>query len=131
MYLTNFNPHFREGSDSSFFSSSSNHFYFNPHFREGSDFQTVLPISQQLTISIHTSAREVTFRTGYHFRYSSDFNPHFREGSDKNGQGVWLVRNDFNPHFREGSDFKTNFNVVITTISIHTSAREVTISSNV
>ena len=77
---------------------------FNPHFREGSDvpgspyprsqwqFQSTLPrrkwrsqgtrLQSTGSISIHTSAKEVTKRIEILQRDLFDFNPHFREGSD-------------------------------------------------
>ena len=60
-------------------------------------------------ISIHTSAREVTFVL-----------PFF----------VLLLAN-FNPHFRKGSDGHIDINYKNLSISIHTSAREVTSSASI
>ena len=56
---SNFNPHFREGSDRSTKHMPFMFTYFNPHFREGSDidFNKLASID---AISIHTSAKEVT-----------------------------------------------------------------------
>ena len=125
---------------------------FNPHFREGSDtteFQT-----QMLEIiSIHTSAREVTFLLiglsyiryyfNPHFREGSDsmmpimaltwgyFNPHFREGSDCGRNGIIMHSFYFNPHFREGSDDLMAIFGLFSAISIHTSAREVTVLNQI
>ena len=101
--------------------------YFNPHFREGSDqnsknadkankaFQSTLPRRKWhfpaviLTIHIY-------------------FNPHFREGSDNNFANHYKFSDYFNPHFREGSDKKKSALASwLMKISIHTSAKEVTI----
>ena len=55
---------------------------FNPHFRKGSDdFRSVITVPGT-QISIHTSAREVTGSRYNQSRHPSDFNPHFRKGSD-------------------------------------------------
>ena len=98
-----FNPHFRKGSDRAAAIYRMPGKYFNPHFRKGSDgVGTVVPLD------------------------ANYFNPHFRKGSDYMGQRVqWWVWH-FNPHFRKGSDRWGMMRKTITTISIHTSAREVT-----
>ena len=99
---------------------------FNPHFRKGSDRCDRILWQSRICISIHTSAREVTKRNQFttvfrhfnpHFRKGSDavlvispvflilhFNPHFRKGSDDAVVFLLWERADFNPHFRKGSD---------------------------
>ena len=79
-----------------------------------------------LHVSIHTSAREVTgiLRTGTVQPYG--FNPHFRKGSDKPDGAEAYIRQCFNPHFRKGSDIFFWNIINEQTVSIHTSAREVT-----
>ena len=63
-----------------------------------------------VNISIHTSAREVTFMLLATMVRLFDFNPHLREGSDDPRWESWPERTDFNPHFRKGSDtFHTFF----------------------
>ena len=121
----NFNPHFRKGSDWCSTGTNRPFGYFNPHFRKGSDSIHALPY-QQMQISIHTSAREVTkwwrgfhYGTGISIHTSArevtsselntvwslgNFNPHFRKGSDDYHQYDYLALADFNPHFRKGSD---------------------------
>ena len=122
---------------------------FNPHFRKGSD-PLDCDFSRFNEISIHTSAREVTsadVQRGFDNQFQSTlpqgkwlyetdfarwfcyFNPHFRKGSDEKvciciaqalpfqstlPQGKWLNRRlfllfwvYFNPHFRKGSDQRT------------------------
>ena len=101
-------------------------------------------------ISIHTSAREVTHPDDYfynfpvyfnpHFRKGSDdllqfplsssvnFNPHFRKGSDSRQWPHYHNPYYFNPHFRKGSDSAFLWLTGNNCISIHTSAREVTIA---
>ena len=56
-----FNPHFRKGSDWFSDSRSAAHHYFNPHFRKGSDGRMSISGQERMRISIHTSAREVTY----------------------------------------------------------------------
>ena len=56
-----------------------------------------------------------------------DFNPHFRKGSDCYGEGAASDGEDFNPHFRKGSDEVRGQWQDPSMISIHTSAREVTV----
>ena len=124
--------------------------YFNPHFRKGSDSYSH-PHADFTNISIHTSAREVTKygkKAIYHlddfnphFRKGSDqwghtasdpihyFNPHFRKGSDSVGRRVELLQAYFNPHFRKGSDNQYTEKSCWFCISIHTSAREVTVTA--
>ena len=82
MYWSDFNPHFRKGSDS----------MFEKIMRFFNLFQSTLPQgkwpispssrSVSMTISIHTSAREVTFLILFYKICHTDFNPHFRKGSD-------------------------------------------------
>ena len=61
--------------------SSAAQWDFNPHFRKGSDIigDKIVPLAG---ISIHTSAREVTYRWVYIDFIFTYFNPHFRKGSD-------------------------------------------------
>ena len=122
---SHFNPHFRKGSDFPPHPFTPFCYYFNPHFRKGSD-EPLLLSDPLLTISIHTSAREVTtlfnsfiyffLNFNPHFRKGSDyvktvrfafqeyFNPHFRKGSDVHSRPALSTNADFNPHFRKGSD---------------------------
>ena len=79
-------------------------------------------------ISIHTSAREVTKLLWQRFKWWRHFNPHFRKGSDFDGSNLYYVVTNFNPHFRKGSDKVTGDYNQDVGISIHTSAREVTIA---
>ena len=58
-------------------------------------------------VSIHTSAREVTFSKVFDFTIHLSFNPHFRKGSDNCPYISVLIRSSFNPHFRKGSDINT------------------------
>ena len=81
---SHFNPHFRKGSDFPPHPFTPFCYYFNPHFRKGSD-EPLLLSDPLLTISIHTSAREVTMLRGLLHNVPAYFNPHFRKGSDKNG----------------------------------------------
>ena len=55
-------------------------------------------------ISIHTSAREVTQHKTKVQNIFSHFNPHFRKGSDGYLSDIQLYGSYFNPHFRKGSD---------------------------
>ena len=99
----NFNPHFRKGSDLLLLDNQTLSHDFNPHFRKGSDglfYQT--------------------------FKISNNFNPHFRKGSDPITASRNINTINFNPHFRKGSDVFTLYTFGSFTISIHTSAREVT-----
>ena len=57
--------------------------HFNPHFREGSDDDKIWKLIRTGHISIHTSAKEVTYGNAYKHFHSIHFNPHFREGSDR------------------------------------------------
>ena len=102
--LKDFNPHFRKGSDTYIDTCVCLLLYFNPHFRKGSD--TIRP--------------EDCWQDWY-------FNPHFRKGSDKQHCHSPRELQNFNPHFRKGSDFVCFQKAEDDThISIHTSAREVT-----
>ena len=58
------------------------------------------------TISIHTSAREVTAADSFIPSKALDFNPHFRKGSDDIEHTPKIILFYFNPHFRKGSDNK-------------------------
>ena len=103
---------------------------------------------KQELISIHTSAKEVTVKVSpelYAQLFQStlprrkwlchsqgayagkNFNPHFREGSDTGMEVPGGLISDFNPHFREGSDRWEWHRCRFPWISIHTSAKEVTI----
>ena len=100
-----FNPHFRKGSDRAAAIYRMPGKYFNPHFRKGSDgVGTVVPLD------------------------ANYFNPHFRKGSDSCPPDGLAVSFDFNPHFRKGSDASSGSSKRYFIISIHTSAREVTIN---
>ena len=57
-----------------------------------------------LKISIHTSAREVTQPWCGWFGKGINFNPHFRKGSDNPFLQCCSNFENFNPHFRKGSD---------------------------
>ena len=83
-------------------------------------------IVEQLEISIHTSAREVTGVRRLH-RYKSIISIHTsaREVTDVDGDYI-IDRIHFNPHFRKGSDDPIGYSPRSDRISIHTSAREVT-----
>ena len=65
-YLKNFNPHFRKGSDDEEAYSIDDELNFNPHFRKGSDGDELKTRKMVISISIHTSAREVTPSTTLH-----------------------------------------------------------------
>ena len=80
-----------------------------------------------LHISIHTSAREVTLGFQQFNFCIINFNPHFRKGSDNVTAPIAAAGADFNPHFRKGSDSTQKVMEAFNLISIHTSAREVTI----
>ena len=58
------------------------------------------------------------------------FNPHFRKGSDRQAVCQLPFFLCFNPHFRKGSDSARFTAYVVTQVSIHTSAREVTYYDN-
>ena len=79
---------------------------FNPHFREGSDSTGIEYQVFLQKISIHTSAKEVTGMLHQIVMGEHDFNPHFREGNDRADNHGPACHWDFNPHFREGSDSK-------------------------
>ena len=79
-------------------------------------------------ISIHTSAKEVTYQEPSSYQPDHDFNPHFRKGSDTKTMQNHIGGFDFNPHFRKGSDKKGLDAVITNGISIHTSAKEVTMA---
>ena len=145
--MSNFNPHFREGSDTGN-GKGGDSTWISIHT---SAKEVTLGGNGTIThmrISIHTSAKEVTLTVtsrlliwehfNPHFREGSDttqkplpppakdFNPHFREGSDMSVSNTVKTDNDFNPHFREGSDPLPLFGSRNHHISIHTSAKEVT-----
>ena len=85
-------------------SKTYRHSHFNPHFRKGSD----------------RSEWYVPGISGY-------FNPHFRKGSDALHPILSRQYGNFNPHFRKGSDGDNGDDDPEDGISIHTSAREVTV----
>ena len=146
IYCSDFNPHFRKGSDDFLFLPCLLQYDFNPHFHKGSDCnRTVFWLD--FRISIHTSTREVTVVAHWQKCYTI-----FQSTLP---QGKWLcichsfiLAIYFNPHFRKGSDgsrlwkaFQTWFQSTLPQgkwramlgggckdmdISIHTSAREVT-----
>ena len=100
---------------------------FNPHFRKGSDRQPPSASSPDLAISIHTSAREVTMVNHVLYFIISYFNPHFRKGSDSSPADIVYHNLGFQSTLPQGkwriiAFFKTK----VESISIHTSAREVT-----
>ena len=99
---------------------------FNPHFRKGSDFMEDYRIDL-IDISIHTSAREVTRWFLENGMQKCNFNPHFRKGSDETVPG-WLYRKRwFQSTLPQGKwPGQAEHLSRDTTISIHTSAREVT-----
>ena len=125
-FFRNFNPHFREGSDTNRLTYLSYWRYFNPHFREGSDY-LILPIENTAWnfnphfregsdagaqngldysgISIHTSAKEVTV-----WQAHSHFLTWFQSTLPRRKWLFPLLKSsrytNFNPHFREGSDLK-------------------------
>ena len=84
-------------------------------------------ISADIFISIHTSAREVTVLRSGLSGIHRNFNPHFRKGSDYPSVPSTLYSYNFNPHFRKGSDAVSSADLALFAISIHTSAREVTL----
>ena len=59
-----------------------------------------------------------------------NFNPHFRKGSDRIEETDSQGEDNFNPHFRKGSDGPNKIKLIATDISIHTSAREVTLADS-
>ena len=86
-------------------------------------------IMRLLDISIHTSAREVTASSMRTYRIAR-FQSTLPQGSDDEEAYSIDDELNFNPHFRKGSDgdeLKTRKMVI--SISIHTSAREVTPST--
>ena len=66
--------------------------------------RTALERGWQLLISIHTSAREVTLPSPNWMLLICYFNPHFRKGSDRTSGSISAWKCHFNPHFRKGSD---------------------------
>ena len=122
-----FNPHFRKGSDQVSDWQHAKGFDFNPHFRKGSD-EDDAAIYQSIL----------------------DFNPHFRKGSDLRSrlihlpfpsfqstlpQGKWRRWCSYlSEHLRfqstlpQGKWLTQQINsLTVSVISIHTSAREVTL----
>ena len=79
-------------------------------------------------ISIHTSAREVTKKEMKTWKLVSDFNPHFRKGSDSWNSGSTGYQFWFQSTLPQGKwRFYNWCSYGKIRISIHTSAREVTI----
>ena len=104
LYAFNFNPHPREGGDFLARRSGGYCYYFNPHPREGGD-RGQLAKEDVLAISIHTPAKGVTVNL--------------------------ILQNDFmccnfNPHPREGGDLPAPSQYLHSAISIHTPAKGVT-----
>ena len=102
---------------------------FNPHFREGSDARGNHSDMEHMAISIHTSAKEVTLSGDYKKEATNDFNPHFREGSDIIFCHRIIICSRFQStlprrKWRSGVPLPPE----PVTISIHTSAKEVTIT---
>ena len=122
--ITNFNPRFREGSDScgSFLKPKTS---ISIHASAKEATYTPTENRYYEPISIHASAKEATGSAGKGI-FPLDFNPRFREGSDKDAEcreerdlvfqstlprrkRLRLMRRgrrdtNFNPRFREGSD---------------------------
>ena len=122
---SHFNPHFRKGSDFPPHPFTPFCYYFNPHFRKGSD-EPLLLSDPLLTISIHTSAREVTAVSVYMAGFSPiSIHTSAREVTSLEDLTAYAQK-DFNPHFRKGSDCVKDVLWQLVKISIHTSAREVT-----
>ena len=83
---------------------------------------------ERMRISIHTSAREVTYSLKLIMRLL-DISIH-TSAREVTALIVSpsLQECDFNPHFRKGSDNEFRFDKYYDQISIHTSAREVTLA---
>ena len=99
-----FNPHTREGCDTTRTIIAAYQKHFNPHTREGCDY---------------------TFWGSLYVR--PHFNPHTREGCD---QACWPVCGSvsyFNPHTREGCDNILLHPRAVEFISIHTPVKGVTV----
>ena len=125
--FSHFNPHFRKGSDGYLSDIQLYGSYFNPHFRKGSDRKIQL-LRFIFRISIHTSAREVTYID--HKQILNEYisiHTSAREVTDipnslarldlisihTSAREVTAADSfipskalDFNPHFRKGSDNK-------------------------
>ena len=105
------------------------HWYdFNPRFREGSDSNTVIKTDLGVTISIHASAKEAT-----ESNYSAALPVLFQSTLPRRKRPClrsWpAASGNFNPRFREGSDDFVRFAEIFKTISIHASAKEATQSA--
>ncbi len=84
------------------------------------------PVFFNSCISIHTSAREVTMRSHHRPLRKHHFNPHFRKGSDFIMQ-TQILKKRFQSTLPQGKWLKSGWMPqTSTSISIHTSAREVT-----
>ena len=124
--LNDFNPHFRKGSDSAGFSGHTIVNDFNPHFRKGSDDYKG-DTEMNNIISIHTSAREVTFPFSRRIPAGWVFQSTLPQGKWLMCYSGYRVRAYISIHTsarevtRQG--WKTK---AYQRISIHTSAREVT-----
>ena len=107
-------------------SRPGNHWNFNPHFREGSDSKEADLLCKE-KISIHTSAKEVTVSLASAFKgFTISIHTSAKEVT-KNARQKSGTLPYFNPHFREGSDPETADCRPAGPISIHTSAKEVTL----
>ena len=144
---TGFNPHFRKGSDLGWVQDFANKIGFNPHFRKGSDDGDATR-ALMTQVSIHTSAREVTepidndiarlmFQSTLPqgkwrlMQWAIQTQQPFQSTLP---QGKWRAKAvnvqqvlSFNPHFRKGSDSGCDWPCKTVRVSIHTSAREVTL----
>ena len=78
-------------------------------------------------ISIHTTANVVTYCTKICQKVLCNFNPHHREGGDTLFLSSSKTSIDFNPHHREGGDKGRRSIRSSHTISIHTTAKVVTL----
>ena len=77
--------------------------HFNPHFRKGSDDRRAGD-DRSKAISIHTSAREVTWIESHRLKvWQISIHTSAREVTVCRA-GMWATLRHFNPHFRKGSD---------------------------
>ncbi len=124
----NFNPHFRKGSDSWLCRIFLHYNNFNPHFRKGSDGRMSISGQERMRISIHTSAREVTIMYDIYY-IGAQFQSTLPQGKwqPERSRSQWEIR--FQSTLPQGKwPFPGISRYPIFTISIHTSAREVTIT---
>ena len=84
-------------------------------------------MKEVFTVSIHTSAREVTYNPQYCF-FLFCFNPHFRKGSDKTTLAYQMCAQHVSIH-TSAREVTSMLRCVVQqqSVSIHTSAREVTV----